>query len=188
MVAAPPTTQCKFHYQQEDFKMARAIKFIIILGFLLILVAPNTFPAAASSGPTISHVCVLTKSEDMIALVVWPGAPSGLTGSVGSLTVSWSGGTFTIPLTYVSTTGAASKWQGVVPSGYTGSLVITSGWVLDESDTVHNAPFTFVYGASCTPTAVELKGISAHTQSSSPLILVGTVVLMALGLVVVKRH
>jgi hypothetical protein len=168
--------------------MARAIKFIIILGFLIILVAPNAFPAAASSGPVLSHACVLTGSTDTIALVVWPGAPSGLPGSVGSLTASGTSGTFTIPLTYVSTTGKASKWQGVVPSGYTGSLTITSGWVLDASHTVQNLPFTFVYGASCTPTAVELKSVSAHSQSASPFLLVGTVVLMALGLVVVKRH
>lgn len=158
--------------------MVKGIKFIIILCLFVLLLTPNLSPEAAASGPRISHVCVLTGSQDTIALVVWPGAPSGLSGSVGSLSVSWSGGTFTIPLAYDRTNGTAAKWQGVVPSGYTGSLVITSAWVLAPGDTVQNLPFSFVYGKSCTPTAVELNSISAYSQNQSPLFLALTVALL----------
>jgi hypothetical protein len=169
--------------------MLKAIKFTVILCLFLVLFVPNLSPEAAASGPRISHVCVDTGSPNTIVLVVWPGAPGGLTGAIGSLSVSSSSGTFTIPLVYDHTNGTAAKWFGVVPSGsYTGNLVITSGWVLDPSDTVQNLPFTFQFGKSCNPTAVTLNSLSAASQNRSPVMLDLTLVLMAVGLIVIKRH
>jgi hypothetical protein len=168
--------------------MIKTIRLTAIFILLIAILIPTSLTLATDSGPRISHVCVSAGSVDTIAMVVWPGAPSVPPDAPGSLSVSWSGGTFTIPLTYDHTSGTAAKWTGVVPSGtYTGSLVITSGWVLDPSDIVENVPFTFVYGAPCSPTAVELNSISARSESSSPLIMVGLVFLTALGLVVVRR-
>jgi hypothetical protein len=167
--------------------MIKAFRLSIILCLLIVLLIPASFSYAAESGPRISHICVPTGSDDTIALVVWPGAPAVPADAPGSLTISWSGGTFDIPLTYDHTSGTAAKWMGVVPSGYTGTLVVIAGWVLDPQYTIQNLPFTFEYGKPCTPTAVELQSLSARSQSASPFILVWALFLTALGLVVVKR-
>ncbi len=169
--------------------MIKAIKLSAIFFMLVVLLVPTAFASAADSGPRISHVCVETGSTNTIALVVWPGAPSGVEGSKGQLTVTWSGGTFPVDLTYYRTDGTAAKWIGVVvlPAGVSGTLTITAGWVVDKSNTIQNLPFTFVYGKQCTPTAVTLNSLSARSVSTTPLVLAAASVLVALGLIVVKR-
>ena len=172
--------------------MIKAIKLSVVLGLLIVLLIPTSFPQACDSGPRVSHVCVPTGSQQTIALVVWPGAPHIPANATGSLTVSWSGGTFSVPLTYVHTNGITAKWTGVVPSEVSGSkisgsMVVTAGWVLGTSHTIENLPYTFEFGKLCTPTAVELNSLSASSQNHSPIPLALTLVLMAVGLVVVKR-
>lgn len=174
--------------------MSKSFKFIIILSLLAVLLVPSSFSLAATDTghPVISHICVAASSTDMVALVVWPDATVPVVGTTGELVVS--GGTpdpTTIDLTYLGTFGTASKWTGVVPSDLAAagtSLTVTSGWVVDSSHPVENLPWTFKMGQKCDPTAVTLSTISAHSQSASPVVLVWTVFVTALGLVFAKRH
>ena len=168
--------------------MGKVIKFLVILCMLVILFIPASFSNAAASGPVLSHICVPEGSTEMIAEVVWPGAPSIPANAPGSLSATTGDQTFTIDLTFDRMTGPTAHWQGVVPSGYTGDFVINSGWVLDPSHTVQNLPMSFKFGAECVPTAVGLTSISARSQTTSPLMLIWVIVLTAFGLVLVKRH
>lgn len=175
--------------------MSKSFKFIIILSLLAVLLVPSSFALASvdTGHPVVSHICVAAGSTNMLALVVWPGAPGNLTGTVGQLTIGDGINTWTVDLTYAGTFGTAAKWSGDVtlPVAMGTNLVVVSGWVVDKynpDDQVQNLPWPFKYGQSCTPTAVTLSTISAHSQSASPLVLVWTVFATALGLVFARRH
>ncbi len=169
--------------------MFKAIKLIALLSLLVILLIPSTISDAAASGPRISHVCVADGETVTTALVVWPGAPYIPSGAKGSLTIQSGDQTFDVPLSYVGTFGTTAKFSGTLPSGYSGTMVIISGWVLDKSNTVQNLPYSFEYGKPCTPTAVVVQSMSAASQPSRATPLAwGALALAAMGLIVIKRH